>query len=532
MLMKPTPSSLFSNFIEWTRMNTTALSNLAVERHEKLRYLTIRADYISDSGLCERNNPDIVFFFRDVVDELFKLYDSCLLGPKSEICYVRGPPGTGKSIATFVYAMTLISEWIITWLHITGVAHYKVLHFENGVKYSSRIESMSYFNGLMSEVNMQGGKHILIVDGLGCTKLYPHFRNVADLCISWLEKKPDTRRLIFVASLAATYKFKNEDLNCAVIHPPFMVTSWTEAEYRSALSIPTLFASVQKFLEIMGTETELTQDLLIQSKYFIAGGCCRFMFSYSSKQVEDTIKTALQEYPNIHLYLSGITLPEAVYSILTLYKYRFRYIKCIVSEYAATEYALCMGPELISALYQAVRSECNPAFDGWLLELWFFAHIRNRELKCTVKGSLAIFTLPVCAVEQFTPDKDDIKQKLLSSTSLWLKPVKWNQGGYDAVYCNTVKKIIYIVQITRVTSHEFKVKYFVKLLNSFENAFPNIAFEVRIMFVVLEENLQSFQFTSEYDIGNLEKYGINQNNEDKSENIWILGIKDAPAIGR
>ena len=315
-------------------MNATELTDLEVGTHEKLRYLTIKADYISDSGLCKRDNPDIVFFFHDVVDELFKLYDSCLCGLNSKICYVRGPPGTGKSIATFVYVMKLISKWIITWLHITSVGHYLVLRFENGIKFSSKIvrfDFQSCFNGLMSEVKkQQSGIHLLIVDGLDCTQLYPHFRVIADLCIDWLEKKSDTHRLIFTTSLAATYKFKSDDLNLAVIHPPFTVTSWTEAEYRSALSIPTLFDSVHKNLEIMGTETELTHDLLIQSKYFIAGGCCRFMFSYSSTQVEDVINTALQECPNMQLYLSstsGITVPEAVHRIVSLYKNGLRYIK-------------------------------------------------------------------------------------------------------------------------------------------------------------------------------------------------------------
>lgn len=285
----------------------------------------------------------------------------------------------------------------------------------------------------------------------------------------------------------------------------------------------------------MGTETDLTHDLLIQSKYFIAGGCCRFMLSYSSSQVEDAINAALQECPNMQLYLSstsGITVPAAVHRIISLYKNGLRYNKCIVSEYAATEYALLAGPELISALYQAIKHDSNPALDGWLLELWFFAHIRNCDLNCTVKGSSISFTLPVCGVERFRPTKDDIKQKLSNSTSLWLKPLKWNQGGYDAVYCHTKDKVIYIVQITRATKHTFKVKYFFNLLTSFEAAFPGIAFDVRIIFAVLEENLQSFQFTSEYEIGNLEKYGIKQNNEDKSKHIWILGIQGAPGIGR
>lgn len=477
---------------------------------------------------------DIVVFFRDVVDQLFEVYKTCLLGNNPEICFVKGPAGTGKSIATFVYAMTLISELTITWLHVTSVGKYQFLHFEEGVKYSCRITSyefMDSFGDLMSKVNMKNGKHVLIVDGLGCPVLHQHFRLVADLCINWLESMPCNRRLVFTTSLAATYKFRNDDLYYAVIHPPFTVTSWTEAEYRSALSIPELFASVKDNLNIGETDqTQSTQDL-IQSKYFIAGGCCCFMFSYSSQQVVDTIQ-GLQECPDLQLYLSstsGISVPEAIHRILSVYSYGSRYI---ISEYAATEYALCIGPDLILSLYEAVKRDSNPALDGWLLELWFFAHIRNRALECTIKDSNAIFTLPVCPVQRFAPNKDDIKNKLSSWTSLWLKPVKWNQGGYDAVYCNTEEKIIHIVQITRATSHKLKVKYFCKLLNSFEEVFPDAVFRVQIMFVVLVEKLQSFQFTSEYDIGDLEKYGIIKNNEDKSKNLLILGIKGAPATGR
>ncbi|KAJ8561914.1 hypothetical protein ON010_g7765 [Phytophthora cinnamomi] len=46
----------------------------------------------------------------------------------------------------------------------------------------------------------------------------------------------------------------------------------------------------------------------------------------------------------------------------------------------------------------------------------------------------------------------------------WMAPVKWNQGGYDAVFIDKTEQLVRFVQVTRPECHTFDEKYFIDLL--------------------------------------------------------------------
>ncbi|KAE9339698.1 hypothetical protein PR003_g10890 [Phytophthora rubi] len=109
-------------------------------------------------------------------------------------------------------------------------------------------------------------------------------------------------------------------------------------------------------------------------------------------------------------------------------------------------------------------------------------------------------------VARFDPDRE-IR---LDSPHQWLAPIKWNQGGYDAVFyefkdldnteCDrsareagfTMKIFVRIVQVTRSETHSFKVEYFKDLLSRFTALQPMWLYAVEVCFVVPSDVVSDF----------------------------------------
>ena len=78
---------------------------------------------------------------------------------------------------------------------------------------------------------------------------------------------------------------------------------------------------------------------------------------------------------------------------------------------------------------------------------------------------------------------------------MW-KPKKWNQGGYDAFYVFADSKAkaedtgmvnIWFFQVTRGSSHELKLKFFVEVVELFRAAGLNVS-DCEVFFVIPEGN--------------------------------------------
>ena len=101
----------------------------------------------------------------------------------------------------------------------------------------------------------------------------------------------------------------------------------------------------------------------------------------------------------------------------------------------------------------------NPALHGWLLELWFFASIVKGgfEFKDSEVNELHKWGEYACSL--FDPLHVTAEDFMCNK---WLKPKKWNQGGYDAV--NLHDGIVTFVQVTRAKKHALNYSYFQMLV--------------------------------------------------------------------
>jgi hypothetical protein len=108
----------------------------------------------------------------------------------------------------------------------------------------------------------------------------------------------------------------------------------------------------------------------------------------------------------------------------------------------------------------------NPSMDGHILEAWFFAELSHKGLDWSywAESTLKHERWEQTDIVFFDPDKYKVSVSLDDSTCM--ASVKWNQGGYDAVFVNKSENLVRFVQLMRVEKNTFDHTYFVALLNN------------------------------------------------------------------
>lgn len=88
--------------------------------------------------------------------------------------------------------------------------------------------------------------------------------------------------------------------------------------------------------------------------------------------------------------------------------------------------------------------------------------------------------------------------QLLTMITVWFRPPKYNQGGYDAVCINAPNGLVRFVQIvTSARNHALDTGYFYEFLHSLQKLMT-ASFQItqlEIFFVIESDSLPQFEFT-------------------------------------
>jgi hypothetical protein len=130
----------------------------------------------------------------------------------------------------------------------------------------------------------------------------------------------------------------------------------------------------------------------------------------------------------------------------------------------------------------------NPALEGWILECWFFATLQLQDI---ILHDVQGVNPEILSRSSFTAF-DPSKPPQIPTSSTWLRPLKWNQGGYDAIYVDRGRSLVRFYQITRAESHSLKLRYFQELMVEFAKQNYMIS-TVEIYFVVPMDKISKFR---------------------------------------
>jgi len=154
----------------------------------------------------------------------------------------------------------------------------------------------------------------------------------------------------------------------------------------------------------------------------------------------------------------------------------------IISQYAADEIAIKFGPQILKNLYNALKNQENPCMNGWMLEMNFFASLKNGGLKIYDENNKEELFKESNHSNVFPIDPKNPK---ILDAPMWYKPSKWNQGGYDSIYIDKKLGLVKFIQVTQAKEHSFKIRFFSQLLNILKDDFEIKILE--IYFIVTKE---------------------------------------------
>jgi hypothetical protein len=474
------------------------ISNIVPITELENGYLELEKMFLEDSGLFCANNL-IIYPREDYTKEVEFLKEEVM--KNSQWGWILGPPGTGKSITTYAFLLDLIGtkQWKITWIHLSRRIFPQYVQFHENYKESGTIDDRERLMRLLDFASE--GNHIVVIDGFA--DLVDHNAIIKD-CYAWFSQNIVLHRLTVLCSMSSRGKTniqddKNQRVN---IHN---VNSWKIEEYHQAMKNNVFFESIREFLD-GSLDLEVTPQELIDSKYYFAGGSSRFMFCLKTNEVVDLLDQSVEVIHDALPYIQGTIGDQSNFVVNRLFsifkKEGSRTQRTIVSEYAASQLAMKMGRKLVENFYQTLRSRLNPSMDGWLLEMWFFAALSEEGVTVYNSSQNKEVTWPQSDILNFDPNQMNLD--LFKSSPVWLKPLKWCQGGYDAVYVDMQKNLLKFVQITRSSTHSFKLNEFAIFLQNFKkvhtkfdvNGKETTSIEVKaleIYFLVPKKTVREFQ---------------------------------------
>ena len=424
----------------------------------------IPARYLEDSGLvC--THESIVLFCRNEFARQFRFLKETVM-VQGCLGWILGAPGCGKSSTAFAFLTSELDnrDWRFTWIHMEFSTVFCVSFDTNrssAFKWGyDEVDSIKTF--LRRDTG--GKKHFVFLDGY-CS-VGPAARDckkVSDVCENWLDQDRENYRLCKLCLMATRGKTNmDEDRRKRVAI--CRISSWTLDEYQEAFLQPEVAECYEdnldsSMLKLSNQKLEKIADK-VESKYYFAGGCAGYMFSYPTVDILENTKEAISICADIYPYLTGEIGEQSVPAINRLLctfwseeGVSSEKTILIVSSYAASEIALKQGPELMPRLAKILNSDFNPVVQGVLFEMWFFALIRRGDVVLSRKGEDVKFE------KAKIKNLDPVSQIPVPSCSkIWFKPVKWNQGGYDAVHVDYDECLVSFIEVTNSSKHSLKLK--------------------------------------------------------------------------
>jgi hypothetical protein len=485
------------------------------------KYVNLSAEFLAGSGIAATG--DLTLYVRDACRNQVKFIRDEVI-EAGKLGFILGQPGTGKSVTCFYVGGCLVRiGWTVTWIHLSQDEHpidnecFVVRMCGDSklglvVEYTDLVDKFSDLNDIACN------NHLLIVDGIAGES---HFRAISSQCRKWLKSDTINRRLVYVSSMGWSGKpdrLVDRDIKIGI----FKQWSWTYDEYCAAIGDPIFANGVSSMLDASTSATSIEEK--VEAKYFLAGGCARYMFEWRSEDIRRDIDDILETISDVRQltksYL-GERNSQIRNRLLAMYPGKQRKIN---SKYAEICIATMLGPDDVRTLARSFWLQGNPGVKGLCLESFFFActatgqislYDRKTDQEITWKSDVPVYT--------FDPLKPDRASWIKGS---WLRPINWKNPAFDAVFLFEEKRqrIVKFVQITRRQWHKMDLlpcRDFLDNLKKSRIFNPN---QVEISFVVPRS------IVSEYKIGPivneraLEPFGWSGVKKTIKANIQILGI--------
>ena len=267
------------------------------------------------------------------------------------------------------------------------------------------------------------------------------------ICLLWRHGDWDNRRLVVTTSMSSRSK-KNHGQDLEEKAKELKVYSWTLEEYQEAVKYDLLYESVVDVMGVRGDSKEGSRrhepreeeydsrGREVESKYQIVGGSCRYIFENIREEAIQDLSDAMDSMSDVRSLLNFGMRDRAEQFVTRLHgKYRTggKVQWELISKSTATELAQKHGESFVRQVEELSGMAENPTLRGVLFEMLFFARTAKEPgLQVITTGTKESVKWGVFPVETFDPTQVYGFAEQRKRERVCLKPLKWNQGWYDA----------------------------------------------------------------------------------------------------
>jgi hypothetical protein len=432
------------------------------------------------------DNRDYIDLFQR--DDLLKVFSTMLNFDKS---IVQGPPGSGKSVASWAYCSYLGCKNTVFWLRFVIPRNAESGNISAVIITKNKLFTLNYsFNCninvfLKSLFKKFPDLKYIFIDG----NFQPGF--LSDIT-GYLNGNNMAGVVLHAdSSLQMDFSSQYRD-SLGLIEEDSLLSSnsWNLSDYLTSLKFPkikkyatsVLFGKKSKFSKESyvpdkdenydGVSNVTDTDILLNDaavfKYYYCGNNARWFYDYSLERVLKEIATAIERVSNMNVLFKRDCGEKSKDAVNQLGGGNLN--RPLVSQYVVRFLYEKYEHQFLEMAFQSDLYKDNGPFRGWIVETEFWHQVK---VCSALKSPLCLERKSSSSAQSFLnfPCNNVLKAELGSdvpdlcpSPGDWLAPWKINQGCYDFVYFHDTDTI-YLFQVTVGKSHVFKLNYIIKLVN-------------------------------------------------------------------
>jgi hypothetical protein len=457
----------------------------------KLKVDATVAVNFTGSGLTERS-PILTLHVRAACVDLWKY----LADAEKTVSFVTGPPGIGKSIDVYAYALweAEAHRKRVLYIHCDAAGYFIVL--ASAGPDNMRVGSVK---GLQNEPQFlldyivtfleQREVDIVVLDG--------RLSWLIESVFACLREFPDVR-MISCTSFQAISKLSTEDTDKSSEFSEFVMDSWKKEEYDAAI--------------VTGALVLNSPTLTVDEMFYYAGGSIR-MIQWSVARVITTLIRKVRSSPDMGKLIGtggfGDSSQSAVNSLMAIYEGR----SIVLSKFVVMTLLDSVSDDVVEKARAALPY--HPPWQGLVTEVEVLNLVRRRHSMLFRNDSGGTEEWPRVRPGSSLPLPTffNASDPCLSDSKLdWLVPVKFYQECFDAIY-RVSPDTVRVIQITNANSHSCKLKYLIPFMEAM-----NVHI-VELVYVCRRSNFDTFKVP----IPELKPTGKAKNN---SEHQQYMDLKD------
>ena len=364
---------------------------------------------------------------------------------------VSGPPGTGKSIEVWAWALwkAKTTRKKVLWFGIGKGFKKNVVvidgETQNLTEYEAEIDYIKDFEG-----------DFIVADGVTINL----DKEITAACATWRERR-EGRSFITVSSVTIGVGLEIlESLNLTTRQVP----SWSLDQYEAAIKDDDFFDSVKNCLKVNdddvvdGLSSDEKVDLL-RAKYYYAGGSARWMFEFNIEKMLADFEyhfIKVTNFDDIYFEAGGAVALSVNHMRSLLKKKSGALAYTFISRYALRRFYAKVADKVnfftdiyrLDDLYrlasQKKNQEQNPVLSEFCFELDFDSQLdacikdeknlvvydgeKDVEWQISKKVDFDKESSVLTKVKAFFQEENDMCKHF------WLRPQKCNQGAYDFLH--------------------------------------------------------------------------------------------------